>query len=167
MRRLSMIALLVWIFASITPVFADRCPDKKYSHGGHSSVCKTCGDRECGNHPCPITSKVMKKACFLIGNAQEIGLSDDQVKKIKSIAMEAKKQVILGEAQMKVAFLDMEAKLHEEKLDVEGLNKMVDDFSAGMASATKKMIQSYAELRGTLTDEQMKKAKAVWMKKKD
>lgn len=165
MKHFSLIALIVWLFASITPAFADHCPDKKCPGKEYSSVCKTCGEKDCGNHPCPITSKLMKKSCFLLGNAEEIGLSEDQVKKIMAIKMEAKKQMILGEAQMKVAFIDMTAKLHEEKLDMEGLNKMVDDFSAGMAAATKKTLQSYADLKGLLTEEQMKKAKAIWMKK--
>lgn len=164
MKRLSLIALMMFVFASITPTFADRCPDKQCSKGEYKSACKSCGEKDCGNHPCPITSKLMKKSCFLLGNAEEIGLSDDQVKKIKTIKMDAKKQMILGEAQMKIAFIDMTAKLHEEKLDLEGLNKMVDDFSAGMAESTKKTIQSYADLKGILTDEQMKKAKEVWKK---
>jgi hypothetical protein len=158
---------MLWTFASITPaVFADRYAYKRCPTGEHQSVCRSCGERSCGKESCPITSKLTKKACFLLSHAEEIGLSDEQVQKIKSIKMEAKKQHILAKAQMKIGIIDMKAKLHEDELDVDGLNAMVDQFAAGFAASTKKAIQSYAELKGLLSDEQKAKAKTLWMKKK-
>jgi hypothetical protein len=165
MKKISIVALIVCMFACLTPVFADhgkqRCSTCEYQN-----KCKSCGEKSCGKSDCPITSALMKKACFFLTNADDIGLNEDQVKRIKSISVEAKKQEILGKAQMKVAFIDMTSKLHEETVDVEGLNAMVDQFSAGMADSTKKTIQSYAELKSTLTSDQMAKAKKIWKKNK-
>jgi hypothetical protein len=165
MKKLPMMILAMFLLTSLTPVFADH-GKKSCSTCEHQDKCKSCGEKSCGKSECPILSAVMKKACFFASNAEEIGLSDEQVLNIKKIGMEAKKQAILGKAQMEVAFLDMKAKLHEPKVDVEGLNQMVDQFSAGMADSTKKTIQAYAELKSTLTPEQMAKAKQIWKKDK-
>jgi hypothetical protein len=151
----------------MTPaVFADRCGYKRCPTGEHTSACGYCGEKSCGKQSCPITAALMKKSCFLLSNAEELGLSDDQMKKIKSIKMEAKKQYILAKAQMEVGFIDMKMKLHEETVDIEGLNAMVDQFAAGFADATKKAIQNYAALKSVVTADQMAKAKKLWMKKK-
>jgi hypothetical protein len=166
MKRLTLALLMMWFFASMTPaVFADRCG---YGHcpTGEHSACYTCGEKSCGKESCPITAAIMKKSCFLLGNAEELGLSDDQMKKIKSIKMETKKQYILTKAQMEAGFIDLKMKLHEDTLDMEGLNAMADQFAAGFADATKKAIQNYAALKGVVTADQMAKAKKMWMKKK-
>jgi hypothetical protein len=116
-------------------------------------------------HKCPITAKFMKKAAFFLDNRDEIGLSADQVKQIKGLELIGKKAAIKQMADMQMWMLDLEAKLSEEKVDVEGVGAMIDEGSAAMALSTKSMVANYAKLKEILTADQMAKAKEIWMKK--
>lgn len=140
-------------------------------HGGSCDMKSGCpmskcgGQSDCDKSACPIAGKILKKAEFFLDNADEIGLSKEQVKQIKDIKHMTKKDAIFGEAGMKAFYLDMKAKLHEEKVDVEGMNKLIEDATAEMSKGAKKSVQSYAELKAVLSEEQMTKAKAIWKKK--
>ncbi len=149
MKKLTILLLAVFFVLTVAPVYAD-----------HQR-----GDPSCGDSPCPITSRLMRKACFLLGHADEIGLSEDQVKQIQTIRMDAKKDMIRGEAEMQIAHMDLQAKLQEEVLDVEGLNAMVDTFGANMITGAKKAVERYAALRAVLKPEQAAKAKEIWKRK--
>ncbi len=115
-----------------------------------------------GGSECPIASKLMKKAKFYLENADAIGLTDDQVKQIKAIKMDAKKEMILGGAQMEVAMLEMESNLSNDPIDVQALSQAIDQGMAGMGAGAKKMVQAYADLKQVLNADQKKKAKEIW-----
>lgn len=132
--------------------------------GYAASKCGISGKRACGDSACPIAGKILKKADFFLDNADEIGLTTEQVKQIKDIQHTTKKDAIYAEAGMKAFYLDIQAKLHEEKVDVEGMNKLIDDATAEMTKTAKKSVQSYAEIKAVLSDDQMKKAKEIWKK---
>jgi hypothetical protein len=130
--------------------------------------CSIGHDRGCpkaAGSGCPIMNKLMKKAHFLLSNQAEIGLSEAQVAEIKNIKLWAKKSMINKEAQMQVFMIDMETKLSEETLDMEGINAMIDKGTADMAQGAKETVDAYAKLKAVLTPEQMAKAKAIWKKK--
>ena len=98
-----------------------------------------CGaNRGGGESGCPIAGKLMKKAGFLLKNADEIGLSDDQVEKIKTIKDMAKRDEIHGKADMEIFMMDLMEKLGEDKVDVEGINALLDTGSAKMLESGKK-----------------------------
>ncbi|MCG3176646.1 MAG: hypothetical protein MOGMAGMI_01604 [Candidatus Omnitrophica bacterium] len=132
-----------------------QCPMSKCQDGGKS---------DCGESTCPIAGKILKKAEFFLDNAEGIGLSKEQIKQIKDIKHTTKKDMIFAEAGMKAFYLDVKAKLWEEKVDVDGLNKLIDDATAEMSKGAKKSVQSYAELKAVLSDDQMNKAKEIWKK---
>lgn len=112
---------------------------------------------------CPIISKFLKKSDFFLDNQKEIGLSDDQVKTIKSLKLKVDKIVIAQDAAMKTFALDAGAKMAETKVDVEGLNAMIDEGMSAFAGQTKEVVAAYAEMKAILTTEQMAKAKEIWM----
>ena len=126
--------------------------------------CGKCGEQE-EKHECPIAGKIMKKAHFFLDNKDELGLSEEQVASIKSIKWQTKKAAILQEANMKVGMMEMEAKLSEPTVDVEGISAMIDQGMAGMAQEAKTSLANYAKLKAVLSDEQMAKAKELWKKK--
>lgn len=157
MRKLTALALASFFLAASAPAFADH--DRECGKSG----CSMKSDYE---EKCPIASKLMKKAHFFLSNSDEIGLSEEQVAKIKAIKWDAKKQMIRAGAEMEIGMMEMEAKLSEPTVDVEGLNAMIDKGTAEWAAGGKKMVAAYAELKGVLTAEQMEKAKAIWVGKK-
>lgn len=137
--------------------------DGKCPMGGEEKKCsKSKGDCDKGGSECPIVSKLMKKAGFYLENADEIGLTDDQVKQIKAIKMDAKKEVILGKAQMEVAMLDMESNLSSDPIDAAALDQLIDKNMAEMGAGAKKMVQQYSTLKQVLNADQKKKAKEIW-----
>lgn len=139
---------------------SDNCPMKQ----GRGMACQKCGEME-ESHQCPIIGMLMKKAHFLLCNKEAIGLTDEQVKTINGIKIDAKRAAIRDTADMEIMMLDMKAKLMEDKVDVEGLSAMVDQGMSGMAKNAKASIQNYAKLKSVLTPEQMAKAKEIWKKK--
>jgi len=159
--------LLVFLFGFIaltaTPVMAEHGGDKQCMMG---KDCKKCEEGK-DSSGCPIAGKIMKKAKFFLKNAKEIGLSDDQVAQIKAIKLDTKKTSIRTEAEMKIGMMDMEAKLSEPKVDVEGLNAMIDQGMAGMATGAKASVATYAKLKAVLTEAQMTKAKEIWTRDSD
>lgn len=165
MKKTAYLIAFVLIAGLAVPALADHSGDgqccatmkgcKSEGMGGGAADCESM---------CPILNKVLKKSRFLLANADEIGLSDDQTAKIKEIQTEAKKNSIRMAADMQIMEMDMEAKMSQEKLDVDGLNAMIDQGMPAMATQAKGAVQQYAALRGVLDDQQMAKAKAIWKK---
>ena len=165
-KSFSILSVLLGVFFAATFAFAE-C-----QHGGKQ--CPMGGDKQCsmkkgcdkgdGEYQCPVVGKFMKKAKFFLDNSQEIGFLDDQVIKIKSLKDEVKKMYVRQGAEMEVFTIDLHAKMSEPKVDVEGINKMIDASASGMAQGAKSVVEKYAQLKAVLSDDQMNKAKAVWMK---
>jgi hypothetical protein len=129
-----------------------QCPMAQHGHGRSDK----------SEYACPITEQFMDKAKFYLENAEEIGLTDEQISTIKALKLEAKKMHIRQEAEMKVFMLEVKAKMAEPKVDAAALGTMVDQASAGMAAASKALIEHYAKLKAVLSEEQAKQAKAIW-----
>jgi len=119
-----------------------------------------------GGHKCPVTEKFMKKAHFILENKDEIGLTEEQVKTIKDLKLKVKKGAIKQGADLEIMMLDVEDKMSEDQVDVEGINAMIDEGFGSMSDTTKEVVSDYAKLKGTLTPEQMTKLKSIWAKKK-
>ena len=151
-------ALPAWAGHSGKSCGGDSCPMAGHQCG------QTRGDDD-GEYQCPIITKIIKKAHFLLSNKEELALTDEQVGTIKAVKNDAKKASIHQEADMEIGMIDMMGKLSDDALDVEGLNSMIDKGMAGMAEQAKASVQLYAKLKGVLTDEQIAKAKALWNKK--
>ena len=114
---------------------------------------------------CPVIGKFMKKAKFLLSNQEEIGLSEEQIRNIKALKVDVKKLLVRQTAEMEVFNIDLYAKMSEPKVDVEGINAMIDAATVGMVQETKTVVEKYAQLKAVLSDDQWVKAKAVWAKK--
>ena len=165
--KLALLSILTLAaFAVAAPQAQAGCPLK----GGECSHCSKGGDSECskgdcgGEGGCPIMAAFKKKSHFFLENAQEIGLSDEQVTAIKAMKTQVKKWEIQQMAGMQIGMMDMEEKLHANPVDVEGLNAMIDQGMADMGKGAKELVATYAKLKAVLTPEQMTKAKAIWKK---
>ena len=162
---LSLIAILAMTLFAASVAMAE-CPKGQCPMEQHKNCSKAssgdCGEKE---YCCPITAKFMKKADFFLDNADEIGLSEEQIASIKSMKSEVKKGYIRGMAEMQIFEMDVNAKMSEPTVDVEGLNALIDSTMGGMIQGSKTTVASYAKLKAVLTPEQMSKAKEIWKKK--
>lgn len=157
MKKLTLMTLILFLAAAVPAMAEGQCPRGMDCPKSHDCG----GDKE---SPCPIVAKLMKKAKFFLANAEAIGLTDEQIQQIKAIKVDAEKDEILGGAQMQVAFLELESKMSADPVDLEAINKTVDELSAGMSKGAKKSAQRYVDLKSILTVEQKKKAKEIWKK---
>jgi hypothetical protein len=154
---------LVFTASALADCKDGQCPLK--GKGECSSCDKGGCDKEKECDGCPIAAKIMKKAHFFMEHRAEIGLNDEQVNAIKAIKMETKRNAIRQKAEMEIFHLDLEEKLSQPKVDVEGLNAMMDSAAAGFAQGGKEAVAKYAALKAILKDDQMAKAKELWKKK--
>lgn len=158
-----MLTIFLMLFGITSSVVSFAgCPSSGKGECGTEKKCEK--SSECDGQ-CPILSKLLKKADFFLDNQTEIGLSDEQVKQIKDLQLWGKKQAIMGEAGMKTMALEVKSKLSEKKIDVDALNAMIDQGMAEWGKSAKETLNNYVKLKAILSEEQMEKAKAVWMKK--
>lgn len=102
------------------------------------------------------------KAHYILENQEALGLSEDQIEKIESLKLETKKGLILQEAEIEVLAIDIKSKLHEDTIDVKGIDALIDKKYDLKKANTKALIKSFADLKNLLTPEQKKTLKALW-----
>ena len=116
-------------------------------------------------YACPITAKLMKKGKFFLAHETELGLSEEQVDQIKAIKLDTKKAAARQKAEHEIFMLDMESKLSETAVDVDGISRMIDEQIPMMTQGAKKTVEDFAKLKAVLTPEQLAKAKELWKAK--
>ncbi|NQT90729.1 MAG: Spy/CpxP family protein refolding chaperone [Candidatus Omnitrophica bacterium] len=136
---------LVLSLSLMVPAYADHGKDSK-------GQCKGMGD------------KISYKAGIMLKNKEELGLSDKQVAQIKDLKHQAKRDAIMQKAEIDVLGLDIKAKLHEDPIDTDAVNKLVDKKYDLKKAKTKAMIADCAKLQSILTDKQKADLKALWKK---
>ena len=155
MMKRTMVILLLGTFVFISsPAFA-----RSMEGQSQGKQCLMMTDK--GQGQCPIASKFMMKAHFLLEHKTDIGLTDDQVKSIKDLKLQMEKDGIRQCADMKTAMLDVESKLTEDKVDVEGTNALIDKGTAAASTAAKSNLAAYVQLKSLLTPDQLTKMKAI------
>ncbi len=102
-------------------------------------------------------SKILKKAGFALKNKDELGLTDEQYKKIKKIKYATKKEIIKSNAEVDLLVVDIKMQLWEEKINVPAIDKLIDQKYEIKKAKAKKLVQAYADLKSSLTEEQTEK----------
>lgn len=149
MKKITLVLALVLGVALGTPAFA---------HEGHSMGMDGMKGQ---SQQCPIATKAMKKAHFLLQHKDDIGLSADQVKQIQDMKLQIEKDSIHQTADMQAFMLDLDAALMNDTLDVNAGNALIDKGFAAASAAAKANLASYAKLKAILTPDQLTKMKAL------
>ena len=154
-RRISILAIAaIFLLAGSSALLADshkhgKC-EKSQRYGGS------------------FDSKVFAKAHFILKNEDELDLTEDQAKKIKDLKAETKKSKIQKQAEIDVLAVDIKSEMYGDKIDIEALNKLIDQKYEAKAQKAKLLAGAYAQLKDTLTDEQKDTLKDLYSKcKKD
>ena len=155
-----MMKKMMFLLVLGTAVFLSSTASAHFWNGkckGKECPLKT--EKECCQ--CPITDKFMKKAHFLLEQKSEVGLTDDQVKTIKELKLQMEKDSIRQSADKKTFMLDLQSKLSEDKVDIEGANTLIDQNFAAASAAAKSNLATYAKLKSLLNPDQIKKMKTL------
>ena len=113
-----------------------------------------------------LDEKFMKKAHFIMLYQDELGISDETVDGIKALKIETKKNLIMKNAQIEVLAIDIKSGLYAEKIDVEAIDKLIDQKYELKKEKAKMLVAAYATLKGMLTEEQMDTLKGIWTTQK-
>ncbi|MFA5038331.1 MAG: hypothetical protein WC732_01475 [Candidatus Omnitrophota bacterium] len=103
--------------------------------------------------------KFYYKAHYLLANAGEIGLSDEQIKSIKQIKLRVKKSAVLKEAEIKTLGLDLLDALDKDTVDMKAIAEIIEKKYDLKKQRTKELIKGYVDLKGALTKDQVQKVK--------
>ena len=133
-------------------VFADGCGMEKCNFGaGHGKM----------SHKMEIDKIFFYKASLILKNASELGLSAEQIEKIKALKYGIEKNSIKEEADIKSVALDIKEALWKDNIDSNAVNKLIDQKYALKAQKAKEAIGAYVTLKGILTPEQLGKLKEM------
>ena len=93
----------------------------------------------------------------LLRHAKELGLSDEQVTKLKSLITDYKKTRIRDKADMKLAEVDVLTLAHDEKADMSAIESAVHKSEAAQAKLRLDGIRALRAASAVLTPEQREK----------
>ena len=120
---------------------------KAYANYGHHGF----------GHEGGLDGAFFMKAHAILENHEELGLSEDKIEAIKKLKLETEKMLIKQNAEIEVVSIDLMAKLHDYPVDVEVVNKFVDQKYELKKGKEKDLVEAIAKLKGTLTKDQYDK----------
>jgi hypothetical protein len=91
-----------------------------------------------------------------IGHAYEMGLSDDQIKKIKPVHSEMQKKQAQFIADLKIAEIELMETLEIKKFDLENANNAVNQIAEITKIHNLAMLKAIKEMRDIFSDQQFK-----------
>ena len=102
------------------------------------------------------------RALMMLKNKDELGLSDEQVEKIKTLKISAKKESIKKNAEIEIIDLDITAEMSKDNFDLEKMNTLIDQKYDLKKAKAKSSIADSAALKDVLTEKQKIKLKELY-----
>lgn len=131
---------------TVFPVFADE-GHGKMGHGGHDQ-------EEQEDHSGHYLKHLLK-------HAKEIGLTPEQIGKLKAIQLDFKRTEARLEADSKIAKLELHALLEDEKADLSAIQAKVDQLKKAEGACLFAGIKAKRNAAAILTPDQREKERAV------
>ncbi|HQO57668.1 MAG TPA: Spy/CpxP family protein refolding chaperone [Candidatus Omnitrophota bacterium] len=117
------------------------------------------------DHKKGLEDTFFKKAKMLLKHGGELNLSDEQVRKIRALKHDVKKDIIMKAAQIEVVGLDVRALLREDVIDVDQANALIEQKYDIKKAKAKLLVKALADLKNILTDEQKKTVPGLYKEK--
>ena len=144
MKRTTVLIIILSCFL-VTQTYADS--HKKSRHDGYG-----------------LDTKFFHKVQQTLANQEELGISDAQYEKIKTLKVNLKKDLIKRKAEIELISVDIKSKLWEDTIDKEGIYKLIDQKYELKKAMAKALVEACATFKGILTDDQNKKLKGILKK---
>jgi len=151
-KKLIVVIAFLFLTLSVSAVVPDAYASHKDKEGGYHKG-KSCH--------AGYGSKVYKKASFVLSNREELGLSDEQVQKIKDLKVKSKKDMIKKKAEIDVLAVDIKAHMYQDPIDINAVNKLIDRKYDLKKEKAKASLKACADLKNILTEEQKTKLKSL------
>ena len=154
-RAATVFVVVLCALALVSSVaFADQCSMGK--------CCMSKGDKMWGKKG--HDEMLFKKAHLALAKATELGLTDDQVSKIKALEYNFKKSLIKEDADIKSLCLDIKEAITKDTVDTNAVNSLIDQKYTLKATKAKEAIQACATLKTILSKDQYAKLKDMCAK---
>lgn len=142
---LSLVGSVGLIAATMLPTLADEGHGRKM-HGGH-------GQAEQEDHGGHYLKHLLK-------HAEEIGLTPEQVNKLKTMQLDFKRTEARTEADIKIAQLELRALVEDEQADLSAIKAKVNQLKYAEGSLMLAAIKAKYDGMALLTSEQREKDRA-------
>ena len=113
------------------------------------------------DNKCCFTEKFFNFAHLILENYEEIGLTDEDAKKVRELKVGTKKGLIRNTAEAELLMVDIISSLYADKQDVAEINRLVDKKFEIKKAGMKKLIAAFVGIKKLLSKEQMKQLKAI------
>jgi len=157
--------VLIVLFCSVGYVSAQKCEGMKGGPGAPKVMMMgKGGDMMCGprmGFGMMMCGGRHKCAGGFIGMKEELGLTDAQVKKLKSMKMNQEKKAIDDRAEIQKMELELHGLMSEDEIDIKAVDRMIDKIAAQKAKIQKACIRGMVDAKKVLTSEQRKKLKGM------
>ena len=146
--------LSVLILAAALPLSAWANPDERMSRGGHDGGMGSGGHSE---RDSSMHDFVAHSLGGLLRHAKDLGLADEQITKLKTLIGDYDKAKIRGEADLKLAELDVQTLIHDEKSDLAAIETAMKKSDAAHTALRLEGIKTIRAASAILTPEQREK----------
>lgn len=150
----AILAMLGW---SAQPAWAD---EEHHDSRGYSSGHGCCGEMM-GHH-----ARAGEHLHHLLSQQKAIGLTDEQMKKLKAIDLDYDRARIKSEAEIRIAERELQALVEDEKSDMSAIEAKVKQSEMLKAGLRVTGFKARREALAVLTPEQLEKAKAAHEKRR-
>ena len=113
------------------------------------------------HNKCCFKEKFFHFAHSILENHEELGLTDENVKKVRELKIGTKKSLIRNTAEAELITVDIIASLYTDKPDLVEINKLIDKKFDIKKAGMKKLIAAFVGIKKLLSKEQMKQMKAM------
>lgn len=120
-----------------------------------------------GYSGCPMMTGFVKGTSFYLSYSEELRLSDEQVRSLKSIRDSYEKDVITTTANLHTVTLELDNLLHEDEVELskaKALNKKIETLQTEIRF---KNIEAFVKAKRTLNKEQLKQLRDLELCGKD
>ena len=104
-----------------------------------------------------LGSKFFHMAHTIFENHEELGFSEENLRKVKDLKINTKKNLIRSTAEVDIIAVDIMAKMWEESPDMAEINKLIDKKFTLKKEAMKELLSAFLSLKKMLSKEQMRK----------
>ena len=156
-RKILLIIAMVLTFGLIQSVSFADCGSRECGKKDCKYKPSECGKKDCKDKP--LDKKVLKKLHMIFNHQDELGISDDQLAKIKELKIALKKDLIQKEADIDLVKVDVRSALYEDEINLAAVNKLIDQKYEAKKSKSKQVVSTLAQLKKILTKDQMDKLK--------
>lgn len=114
-----------------------------------------------------LDDKLMCKIKFALENEKELDLSEQQVDDLKELKINLKKELVRKKADIKLIKIDIYDHLYKDPVDVAAIDPLIDQKYELKKQKAKYIVQSYANFKKIVSDDQKETFKELYRKDKD